>query len=123
MMDKLQDKEYRDALATAYNRRSMAAQIHETRSQRGWTQAELGEISGMAQETISLLENPNYGNVTIRTLERLASALDVVLFYRFGTFKELADRMAHIGEEPLVVDVSIPDLTSPTQVPILPTST
>jgi transcriptional regulator with XRE-family HTH domain len=102
-MHKFEDKAYRDALASAYNRRGMALQLRETRERRDWTQVNLGELAGMAQESISLLENPNYGKFTIRTLERLASALDVVLFYHFGTFGELADRMIHLGEPNLKV--------------------
>ena len=45
----------------------------------------------MAQETISRLEDPNYGKLTLKTLKRLASAFEVGLMVRFVPFSELVE--------------------------------
>lgn len=99
----LQDKERRHYLASALIKRGLAEQIREMRDDRGWTQSELAQASNKVQETISQLENPNYGSYTIKTLERLAAAFDVALFVRFGPFSELVNRLVNISPEELAV--------------------
>ena len=81
----------------------MAEQIRETRLNRGWTQADLANASGKVQETISQLENPDYGSYTIKTLQRIAEAFDVALIVRFAPFSELADWMADLSPKNLAV--------------------
>ena len=100
---RLADKEYRDAVVDEYITEGLAAQIHETREARGWTQAELAERTQMAQESISRLENPNYGSYSLKTLKRLASALDVALVVRFVPFRELVDWVADQSTTDLAV--------------------
>ncbi len=75
------------------------------RVSRGWTQEELAQASGKVQETISQLENPNYGSYTLKTLQRLAEAFDVALIVRFVPFSDLVDRMANLSPE----DMAVPD--------------
>lgn len=101
--ESLHDKEYRDAVVDTEIGEVIAAQIRAMREDRGWTQEQLGEYAGMAQETVSLLENPNYGNYTLRTLKRLASAFDVALVVRFTPFSQLVDWMADLSAEDLAV--------------------
>ena len=45
----------------------------------------------MKQSAISRLESPDYGNLNIKTLRRIASAFDVGLIVRFVPFSELGD--------------------------------
>lgn len=99
----LADKEYRDAVVDEYITEGLAAQIHETREARGWTQAELAERTQMAQESISRLENPNYGSYSLKTLKRLASALDVALIVRFVPYSKLADWVADLSPNDLAI--------------------
>jgi transcriptional regulator with XRE-family HTH domain len=101
--ESLRDKQYRDDFVAEFINTGVAFQIHETREARGWTQAELGERAGMAQESISLLENPDYGKFTLRTLERLASALDVALVVRFVPFSQLVDWVVDLDPEDVAV--------------------
>lgn len=91
IIEDLKDKEYRDAFATEHIDTGVPFQIRALREQKGreWTQKELGIRAGMAQETISRIEDPNYGKLTLKTLKRLASAFDVALMVRFVSFGEL----------------------------------
>lgn len=95
----LEDKEYRDAFSDQHITNSVPFQIRVLREDRNWTQKELGQRAGMAQETISLLENPNYGRLTLKTLKRLASAFDVGLSVRFVPFSEIVDWTVSLSRE------------------------
>lgn len=93
IIEKLKDKEYRDAFAVEHIDTGIPFQIRALREQKGreWTQKKLGIRTRMAQETISRIEDPNYGKLTLKTLKRLASAFDVGLMVRFVPFSELVD--------------------------------
>jgi len=64
-------KIYHDEL----NRARLALRIAELREKCGLTQAELARKVGTTQAGISRLENPNYRNYSLRTLEKVANAL------------------------------------------------
>ena len=53
----------------------LADQIAELRERRGWTQADLARKVGTTQPGIARLENPNYRNYSLKTLEKVARAL------------------------------------------------
>jgi len=50
-------------------------QISELREKHGWTQADLARKVGTTQSGIARLENPNYRNYSLKTLEKVAKAL------------------------------------------------
>jgi transcriptional regulator with XRE-family HTH domain len=87
---KMGRKAYRDAFVSAHISNMVASQISALRSKYKWTQKELAGKSGMKQSRISALEDPNYENIEVGTLRRLASAFDVALTIRFIPFSELA---------------------------------
>lgn len=89
IINELKNKEYRDAFAVEQIDTGIPFQVQALREQRGWTQKDLGIHSDMAQETISRIEDPNYGKLTLKTLKRLASAFDVGLMVRFVPFSEI----------------------------------
>lgn len=105
LLETFRDKEYRHLFRRASYRRTLAEQVRQMRLSRGWTQAELAGESGKVQETISQLENPNYGNYTLKTLDRLAEAFDVALIVKFVPFSELARWMEELSPE----DLAVPD--------------
>jgi transcriptional regulator with XRE-family HTH domain len=105
LIESLRDPEYRHHFASALVRRGIAEQLRETRLSRGWTQERLARESGKVQETISQLEDPNYGRYTHKTLERLARALDVGLMVKLVPFSELADWVSNLSPE----DMAVPD--------------
>lgn len=69
------------------------------------TQGKLGNAAHMAPERISILEDPNAENKpTLKTLLRLAGALDVGLDVRFVPFSEVLLHSVHSEMQGLEVD-------------------
>jgi transcriptional regulator with XRE-family HTH domain len=100
----LSDKAYREAFVEQEIKVGVPFQIRALRTDRRWSQRKLGEIAGgMAQETVSQLENPNYGRMNIGTLLRLAAAFDCGLTVRFVPFSDLVDRAADVSPNALAV--------------------
>jgi transcriptional regulator with XRE-family HTH domain len=99
----LQDKEYRDAFVIEHIDTGIPFQIRALREQRGLRQKDLEDCSGIAQETISRLEDPNYGKLTLTTLKRLASAFDVGLLVRFVPFSDLVEWELNLSPDSLKV--------------------
>ena len=93
IVSSLTDKQYRDAFVADQIRIGVPLQIKDMRTDREWSQEVLGQHMepSMAQESVWRLENPNKANLTIGTLLRVASALDVALIVRFVPFSELID--------------------------------
>jgi len=87
---KMGRKSYRDAFVSAHISNTVASQIATLRAKFELTQKQLAEKAGMRQSRISALEDPNYENIEVGTLRRLASAFDVALTVRFVPFSELA---------------------------------
>jgi len=102
------NKEYRDSYVAGHISNTVASQILMLREARGWTQKELADKTGMGQSRISALEDPNYENIQVGTLKRLASAFDVGLTVRFVPFSEIVTWTADLSSEKLLV----PDFTN-----------
>jgi len=103
LISKLKDKEYRDAFVSALITTGIPFQIKALREQRTWAQKELGKLADMAQESISRLEDPNYGTLNLNTLKRLAAAFDVGLMVRFVPFSDLVEWDINLSNESLEV--------------------
>jgi transcriptional regulator with XRE-family HTH domain len=87
-------KAYRDAFVASLITVELPAQIREMRLNREWSQADLGARAGMPQAQISRFEQTGYGEFTLTTLRKLASAFDVALKVRLVAFSELVDDAA-----------------------------
>lgn len=89
----LNDKIYRDAFVADQIRIGVPLQIRAMRDERDLSQEVLGTMMSppMKQESVWRLEKPEKSNLTIGTLLRVASALDVALVVRFVPFSELID--------------------------------
>ena len=99
----LSDKEYRDAFVADTIDTGLALQIRAMREARQWSQTDLARKAGMAQERISVLEDPDYGKHTLSTLKRLASAFDVALVVRFVPFSHLVEMVTTLSPDALAV--------------------
>jgi len=91
---KFRNKAFRDTFSNAQLATGVAAQIQTMREDRGLTQAELASATGMAQSRISLLEDPSYDRMSLSTLKRVASAMDVALSVKFIPHSDLLREVA-----------------------------
>lgn len=104
MLNLLESKEYREAYTEEHVYTTVAFQIAALREQRGLSQMELGKLARMAQERISILEDPNAETKpTLKTLLRLAAAFDCGLEVRLVPFGELVDNAFRSSPEELRV--------------------
>lgn len=103
LIDSLQDKEYRDLYVAENIDTGIAFQVRAMRDAREWTQSELGARTGKQQEAIARIEDPNYGNYTLRTLKLLALAFDVALVVRFEPFSRFVDYITKLAPTDLAV--------------------
>jgi len=95
---KLTSKAYREAYVAAHLKRSVPFQVRALRDQRGWSQAQLAERSGLTQGAVSRAEDPDYGNLSFNTVIRLAAGFDVAFVGAFIPFSELGQRVATQNE-------------------------
>jgi transcriptional regulator with XRE-family HTH domain len=87
--DRFEDEEIAHAYADEFLNMSIATQVRVLREERILTQEQLGNLAGMKQERISVLENVNYSSWSINSLRKLAKAFDVRLKVSFETFGSL----------------------------------
>lgn len=104
-LKKLRDKFYRDAYVRARIKIGIPYQIRALREQdgRNWSQAELGRRARKPSNVISRLENPEYGQLTIRTLLELASAFDVALLVKFVSYSRFLREFEDVSPQAMEV--------------------
>lgn len=108
LFSRFKDKDYREAYLEGFISDIIAAQLHNLRQDRGWSQAKLAKKAGMKQPRIALLEKEGYESYSINTLRRLANAYEVALIVKFTRFSELARFSNEFSSQ----DVHIPDYES-----------
>ncbi len=101
LVEDFKDKTVRDVYCDEFLNASIATQIKVLREQRGLTQAQLAELSGMKQSRIATMEDINYSSWTISTLRKLAKAFDVPLSVRFESFGEKLKQIGSFSRESL----------------------
>jgi transcriptional regulator with XRE-family HTH domain len=114
LLDNCRNSEYREALVFENVYTGVCSQMRVLREQRELSQAEFGRKAKMAQERISILEDPNAETKpTLKTLLRVASAFDVGLDVRFVPFETILDRSVNTESSALQVpsfDEELPEL-------------
>src|SRR5580704_1059997 len=89
LLESWKDREYRAAFVRERVRSSVALQIRGLREQRNhMTQKQLGDAIGKAQTWISVLEDPEYGKMSVATLLSLAQAFHTDLEIKFRPFSK-----------------------------------
>lgn len=91
LIAKLNNKEYRDAFIAEQIFTRLPLKIRFLRDAKNLTQKQLGQRAGIAQTWVSKLEDQNYGKLTISTLLKIASALDVGLQIDFVPYSRVLD--------------------------------
>lgn len=86
LADDFSDKDYAHSYMEGHAVSRIAAQVYALRRQRGWSQEELSEKSGIAQERISKIESADFNSLTMKTLQKLSKAFDVHLHIAFEAF-------------------------------------
>lgn len=92
-------KNYRAAFVASYFKRSIPFKIIALLKKRGWSQEQLAEAAGLTQGVISRAANPNYGNLTVNTILRVAAGFDVAFVGEFVPFSEFAKRIENLSED------------------------
>lgn len=82
LYEQLKDSEFRKEYEALQPERTVMQAIIDARKLSGMTQKELSERSGIAQGDISKLEKGN-ANPSLRTLQRLAAGMGMVLKVEF----------------------------------------
>ena len=103
-----QSKRYRESWAASIVKRMLPLQIRVLRREREWSQADLAQESQLTQGVISRAENPNYGNLSINTLVRIAAGFDCAFIGRFVSFSELGRWYSSITEDKALKVPSFP---------------
>lgn len=112
LTDEFSDKEYAHAYIEEHGNMILAAQLKTLREQRGLTQARLAELAGMKQERISALENVEYDAWTVKTLRKLAKALDTGLQVSFVPFSASIMSIVNVSRANLEILPRTDDLSS-----------
>ena len=87
--DRLQQKAYRDGYSDAQRTVLLPFQIAALREGRGWSQEELAQKCGWSASRQATIETVGADALTWKTLEKLATALDIGLLVKFAPFSEL----------------------------------
>jgi transcriptional regulator with XRE-family HTH domain len=107
LLNSLKDREFRAAFNLENVYTTICFQLRALREQREMSQGVFGKQvkPKMAQERISILEDPNADSKpTLNTLLRLADAADVGLDVRFVPFSTVLSRSVHTDMSELEVD-------------------
>jgi transcriptional regulator with XRE-family HTH domain len=96
-----QSKEYREAFVAAFLKRYIPFQIRTIRKKKGMSQPALAQASKITQGVISRAEDPDYGNLTLNTVLKIASGFDLAFVGKFVRFSELLRVMDQLSEESL----------------------
>jgi transcriptional regulator with XRE-family HTH domain len=100
---KLRDKEYRQAFVSAEVKQALPFQIRALLQSKNLTQAELAQRAGLTQGAVSRAANPDYGNLSLNTLVRIAAGFDVAFVGRFVPYSELWRWLNHLHDETVSV--------------------
>ena len=66
-------KEFRNEFAALQLKRGVPFQIRALLKKRGWSQETLAQNAKLSQGVVSRAQNPEYGNLTINTIARIAA--------------------------------------------------
>jgi len=94
-----ESKEFREEFSALQLKRGVAFQIRALLKKRGWTQGKLAENAKLTQGVISRAQDPNYGNLTVNTINRVAAGFDVAFIGLFVPFGLLVEWFENLSEE------------------------
>jgi len=92
-------KKYREEFVASQLKRGIPFQIRTLMKQMELSQEELASRANLSQGVVSRAANPNYGNLTLNTIIRIAAGFDVAFIGRFVPFSELGRWFTDLSEE------------------------
>ena len=93
------NKKYREEFVAAQVKRGIPFQIRTLLKQHKLSQEELASRAGLTQGAVSRAANPDYGNLTLNTIVRIAAGFDISFVGRFVPFSELGKWFTDLSEE------------------------
>jgi len=96
-------KGYREEFVSAQAKRLIPLQIRRLLKQHKMSQEKLAELAGLTQGVVSRAANPEYGNLTLNTLVRIAAGFDIAFIGKFVPFSELDRELSEFSEDSLRV--------------------
>jgi transcriptional regulator with XRE-family HTH domain len=112
LLAKLKNKAYRDAYTAEHVKTTTPLQIRTVREQHEWTQGKLAAEAKTTQTAISRTEDPNYGNLTLNNLLKIAAALDVGLLVKLVPFSRLVQEYEDLSPESLSTSSFMEELSA-----------
>lgn len=91
-------KKYREEFVAAQVKQGIPFQIRTLLKQIPLSQEELASRAGLTQGVISRAANPDYGNLTLNTIIRIAAGFDVAFVGEFVPFSELGRWFTGLSE-------------------------
>lgn len=101
---RLASKGYRDAYMASRVRSTIAIQIRMLRRSLGYSQTKFAHLIGTTQSVISDLEDPDGDQVSVQTLLKIATAVNVALVVRFAGFPDFLKLMGDMSPAALAAE-------------------
>ena len=101
LIDRFKDATYRRTYVDDFANAYLATQIQVLREQRGLTQTEFADLVGVRQSQVCRWENVNNSSWQLRTLRKIAAALDLVVVVRFESFGQVLPDIEAFSREAL----------------------
>lgn len=98
-------KKYREEFVGAFLKRSVPFQVRTLRRKLELSQEELAQRANLTQGVISRAEDPNYGNLSFKTVVRIAAGFDLAFIGQFVPFSDLVRRAQNLSEDQLNIPV------------------
>jgi transcriptional regulator with XRE-family HTH domain len=105
-----EDKQYRDLFVAEHIFSRLPLKVRSLRKTREMTQQALADEAGVKKEWISQVENPNYGRFTLKTLLKIAAALDVALYVDFVPYSTVVNDALRLSMDSFHVPSAKADL-------------
>jgi transcriptional regulator with XRE-family HTH domain len=103
LWEKLRNKQYREQLVAAQVKQGIPFQIRTLMKKMGLSQETLAARSGLSQGVVSRAANPNYGNLTLNTIIRIAAGFDVAFVGLFVPFSNIDKWFTTLSPEAVTV--------------------
>ena len=101
-LDRLKDKDFRDAFVGAHIDQGLAFQIKSLRDDRGWTQGDLANRLGLkSQSSIARYEDPSYGKLSISKIKELGAVFDVGILVKFVPYSRFLGEVEDLSPSTL----------------------